>query len=84
MSKIHLDIHSDNEFLNEFFRENNLINNKNITDKFKEFLENKNIPEKIVSVSYSPLSQKYIDHYDNESFQGTMFYSNKKYDDLSH
>ncbi len=83
-----LNIHSSCDTINEFIKQYKLkstINDSNLTI-FKEYIKKYGIPKKndtnydtviigsYITISYTPLSQKYIDYYDEEKIEGILFF----------
>jgi hypothetical protein len=83
-----LNIHSSRDTINEFIKQYKLkstINDSYLTI-FKEYIEKYGIPKKnnikddiikigsYISIAYTPLSQKYIDDYDEEKIEGVLFF----------
>ena len=87
-----LNIHSSSDTINEFIKQYKL--KSTIIDSyltiFKEYIEKYGIPKKnntnddiirigsYITISYTPLSQKYIDYYDEEKIEGVLFFMNNK------
>jgi len=83
-----LNIHSSSDTINEFIKQYKLkstINDSYLTI-IKEYIEKYGIPKKndtiddiviigsYITISYTPLSQKYIDYYDEEKIEGVLFF----------
>lgn len=83
-----LNIHSSSDTINEFIKQYKLKStiNDSYLIIFKEYIEKYGIPKKnninddiirigsYITISYTPLSQKYIDYYDEEKIEGILFF----------